>query len=303
MKNPIFVVGAAFCWPALAGVSAIGVAASDGDVQIGSVRMPGLATLYEGAVLKTGVAPAQLKLQNGASVWLSGGAQAVVHADSLLLEKGSSQVYASQNYAIQARSVTLTATSGRAVARLNLSTDGALLVADVLGTFEIRRSGVSSAMAPGQSLQFAREPAEAGAVAPSQFKGCLAKSDKGYFLREGSTNGIIALRGESIKAKTGDRVTVVGKPDTAAAVAGAGQVVQVLRLTIDGHGCPASSVFAATGSAPATGSAGAAGSATAGMSTTTIAVVGVAAASAAIIPTVALTSGSDTSSSVSPSSR
>jgi hypothetical protein len=277
------------------------MATSDGDIEIGRVRVPGPATLYDGAVVETGSSPARLSLRNGAVVQLGGRARATIHANSLLLERGAGQVDTPGEYTIQARSVTVVPTSHPARARLQLSTDGALQVAALSGSFEIRKAGASSIIAAGKLLMFAADSGEAGAVAPSQFKGCLAKSQKRYLLQDDSSKAVVALQGDSISAKAGDRVTVVGKPDTVAThVAGVSQVIQVLRLTVDGHGCSAKSVLAAAGAAGAAGVAGAA----AGISATTITVVGVAAASAVVIPTIALTSDSNSSpSSISPSSR
>ena len=294
----------AFCLPALAGVSPIGMATSDGDMEIGRVRMPGSATLYDGAVVETGISPARLTLRNGAVVRLGGGAKATIYADSLSLERGVGQIETSGDYAIRARSVTVIPTSHPARARLQLANDGALQVAALSGSFEVRRAGVSSIVAAGRSLGFAADSVEAGAAAPSEFKGCLAKSEKGYILHVENSKTVVALEGGSITAKAGDRVTVVGKP-AAAPVAGAQQVVQVLRLTVDGHGC--SSKKASAGAAGGAGAAGEAGGAAtaAGLSATTVAVIGVAAASAALIPTIALTNDSSgsTTSSISPSSR
>ena len=296
----------AFCLPVLAGVSPIGMATSDGDIEIGRVRMPGPATLYDGATIETGNAPAQLSFRNGAIVRLGSGARATVHANSILLERGVGQVDTPGDYAIGARSLTVVPTSTPASARLLVTDEGALQVAALSGTFELRRAGVLSVgkMTAGRSLNFSADSAEAGAEAPGQFKGCLAKLENGFLLHEEGSNTIVALKGSSINGKSGDRVTVLGKVDKSAApVAGASDVVQVLKFTVNGHGCSARSTAAAAGTAGAAG-AGAAGAAGAagGMSVTTMAIIGAAVAGAAVIPTVALTSSSS-SSSISPSSR
>ena len=312
LKKQKLVISVAFCLPALAGVSPIGMATSAGDIKVGQVQMPGPATLYEGAVVETGNSPAQVSLRNGAIIRLGGRARATIHANSLLLERGVGQVDAPGDYVIQARSVTFIPSSHPARARLEVNHDGAIQVAALLGSFEVHRTGVVpiSRVAAGSSLRFAPDPGEAGATAPSQFKGCLAKSEKGYLLQEEGSKTVVALAGSSIGAKAGDRVTVVGKPDTTAApVAGTSAVVQVLRLTVDGHGCSAKAVIAAaaTETAGAAGAAGAgaagAGAAAAGMSTATIAVIGVAVAGAALVPTIALTGSSSSSTGISPSSR
>src|ERR1700693_4724725 len=123
-----FVLSLAFCLPALAGVPPIGMATSDGDIEIGRVRMPGPPTLYEGAVVETENSPAQLSLRNGAVIRLGTGAKATVHANYLLLERGVSQIDAPGDYAIRARSVTVISTSNPSRARLQLADDGALQI-------------------------------------------------------------------------------------------------------------------------------------------------------------------------------
>jgi len=304
------VISFALCLPALAGVSPIGMVTSNGDIEVGRVRMPGTATLYEGAVVETGNAPAQLSLRSGSVVRLSGGAKATIHSRLLLLERGTGQLDTTKGeYAIRAQSITVVPSTYPARARVQLSGDGALQVAALSGSFEIQRAGASSIMTAGTSLRFAAQVGEAGAAAPSEFKGCMVKADKGLLLRLDSTKTSVALHGGSTSAKEGDRVTVVGKPDTAATpLKGATQVVQVLRLTVDGHQCSSDAAVAAAGAAGAgaagAATAGAAGGAIAGLSTATVAVIGVAAASAALIPTIALTTDSGSStSSISPSSR
>jgi len=322
LRKQKLVISVVFCLPVLAGVNPIGIATSTGDIEVGQVRMPGPATLYEGAVVETGKSPARVNLRNGAIIRLSGGAKATVYANSLSLERGVGQVDAPGNYVIQARSVIFIPSSQPARARLQVTGDGALQVAALLGTFEVHRTGMASVgkVAAGSSLRFAPDSGEAGAAAPSQFKGCLAKSSKGYLLQQEGSKIVVALAGSSFNAKGGDRVTVIGKPDTTAApVTGTTEVVQVLRLTVDGHGCSAKSVIAAAAAAGTTGAAAAsaagtgaaaagagaagAGAAAGGMSAATIATIGVAVAGTAVIPTVALTSDSSPSPGISPSSR
>lgn len=284
----------------------IGIATSAGDIEIGHVRMPGPATLYEGALVETGSSPAQVSLRNGVVVHLSSEATATIHVDSVSLERGASQVDAPRDYLIRARAVTFTSTSQPSRARLQVLEDGTLQMAAILGSFDVHLPGVASVgkVMAGTSLTFARGAAKEGTMPTAQVKGCLAKSEKGYLLQDEGSKTVFTLMGGSIHGKSGDRVTVTGKAD--------GTVVTVLRLTIDGHGCPAQAVFAAAGAKPARGIgskvATVAGVATA--STPRIAIIGAAATSAALIPTIALTSsasspssGGSSSSSISPSSR
>lgn len=292
------VITLTFCLPALGGVSPIGIATSAGDIEVGQVRMPGAATLYEGDVVETANSPAQVNLRNGAVIRLGGGARAVVHANSLLLERGIGQVDAPGDYAIRARSVTLVPSSQPARARLQVSGDGVLQVVALAGSFDVHRLGAAAVgtVVAGTAFSFAPDTGQAGATAPAQFRGCLAKSDKGYLLQEDGSKAVLALTGNAMNGKSGDRVTVVGKVDlTVTPVAGTSEVIQVLRLTVDGHGCSSKAVLAAAG-AKGTGTI-------LGMSTPTAVMVGVAATSAAVVPSIALTSGGSSSSSISASSR
>lgn len=287
------------CLTALAAESPIGIATSAGNIAVSQVRMPGPATLYEGAVVETGDSPAQLNLRNGAVVRLGRGARATLHANSLMLEQGVGQIDAPGDYVIRARSLTFVPSSKLSRARLQVMSHGALQMAALAGSFEVHRLGVASVgkIVAGTAFSFAPDTGQAGATAPAQFRGCLAKSDKGSLLQEDVSKAVLALTGTALTGKSGDRVTVIGKVDLSATpVAGTSEVVQVLRMTIDGHGCSSKAVLAA---------AGAIGAGTIwGMSTTTVVVAGVAATSAAVVPTIALTSSSSSSSnSISPSSR
>ena len=101
------VISVIFCLPGLCGVVPIGIATSAGDIEIGHVRMPGPATLYEGALVETGSSPAQVSLRNGVVVHLSSEATATIHVDSVSLERGASQVDAPRDYLIRARAVNI----------------------------------------------------------------------------------------------------------------------------------------------------------------------------------------------------
>lgn len=253
--------------------------------------MPGPATLYDGAVVATETSPVQVNLRNGAIIRLGEGAKATIHENFLYLERGLGQVDAPGDYAIRARSVTLIPSSQPAKARLQLDDDGALQVAAVTGSFYVRRLGSAGVakIISGTAFSFSPEREPAGATAPAQFQGCLAKSNKGYLLQDYGSKAILALKGTALQGRSGDRVTVLGKVDLAAVpVSGTAEVIQVLRMTVDGHGCSSKSVLTAAGAGTIIG-----------MSTATATVVGAAATSAAVIPSVALAGSSNASSSAS----
>src|SRR4051812_3329973 len=101
------------------------MATSAGDIEIGRVRMPGPATLYEGSEVESGNSPVRMSLRSGVVVRPAGGARATVGAHSLLLENGVGQIDAPVDYAIRARAVTLVPVAQPARARVELSSDGA----------------------------------------------------------------------------------------------------------------------------------------------------------------------------------
>lgn len=271
-------------------------------MRIGQIRVPGQATIYDGAVVETGSSPAQFQLRNGATVRLSAGAKATLRSDGISLERGTGQVDTPVDYSIQAHSLRVLSTSRPSSTRLELKDDGSLRVASLSGPIEVRRmsGGLLGRMVAGKAMIFAPESGEAGAAAPLEIRGCLSKSHSRFLLHDPGTAKTITLVGGSFTAKSGDRVVVIGNVEgSASGTAQANQVVRVLRLTVEGHGC--GNAAAAAGAAGA-GAGGAAG-ASKGISATTAVIAGVAVTGAALIPTIALTSGSDSSSSISPQSR
>lgn len=294
--------------PILAANSPIGMVSSDGEITVGRAVVPRHATLYDGSTITTGSDPARLSLHDGTTVQLSPDAQATVRQGTLTLERGTGQINTANPYAIKVNSIIVRSASSPARLRVALGADGSVKFASLAGDFALWAGAAKplGSLVAGKTVAFA-DSKDAGASPPSQFQGCLARTKKQFLLHDDATKSTIALEAESIEAKPGDRVTVVGMKDSAASpVTGADQVVRVLRLTIDGHGC--SSSTAATGKTAAAAAAGgaAAGAATAaGLGTGAMVAIGVAATGAAVIPTVAVTSGSSSSSSssISPQSR
>jgi hypothetical protein len=298
------ILSLAFCLPALPAVSPIGTVSSEGDITVGRTLIPRQATLYNGSTIITGGDSARLSLRDGTTVQLSPDAQATVHEGALSFERGTGQIDASNPYAIKVNSITIRSVSNPTRLRVSLAGDGSVKFASLAGDFALSAGAGKplGSLAAGKIVTFA-DSKDAGASPPSQFQGCLARTKKQFLLHDDASKSTIALEADSIEAKPGDRVTVVGTKDSAASpVSGADQVVRVLRLTVDGHGCSSTAAAAAAGTAAAAGGAAAAAT---GLGTGAMVAIGVAAAGAAVIPTVALTSGSgsSTSSSISPQSR
>ena len=82
--------------PAMATSPAIGMAVSNGTLQVDSARMWGNATIFEGNVIETAKAASDVKLTNGVQMRLASETRARVYSNRVVLEKGyeeSSSLY------------------------------------------------------------------------------------------------------------------------------------------------------------------------------------------------------------------
>jgi hypothetical protein len=154
-------------------------------------------------------------------------------------------------------------------------------VASLYGNVHVfNASGLTVAnLAPGRALSLT--PQEAGAAAPSQLVGCVAKKDSNYFLTDETSNVTVQLRGGMVRENRRYQVNGNMVPN-GGPVSPATQVIAVVGQKDLNKSCKGAAVLAGAGAAGAgaAGAAGAAAGAAAGISATTAVVAGVAAAAA-----------------------
>lgn len=285
---------------ALAGITAgyvfsantppIGVAVTVGNFLLNDAQTSGNATIFDGATVQAGANTAQVKLNGGAQVSLLQESKGRVFADHLDLKKGSARV---AGYSLTADGLKVEA-QGASAASVTMH-GKTLEVASLYGNVKVfNANGMTVAnLLPGRALNLT--PQDAGAAAPSQLVGCVAKKGNDYFLQDETSNVTVQLKGGTVKENRRFQVNGTMVPN-GGPVAPATQVINVASQKDLNKGCRGAAVLAggaagAAGAGAAAGGAGAAGAgagaaaagaAGAGVAASTAVVAGVAAAAAGV---------------------
>ena len=94
---------------ASAGTVAIGTASARGDMRVDQYKVNGNATLFDGSVIETDQATADLRLDKGVAVTLSTGSRATLYHDHLVLQKGMSELSSASAFQVDASNLRVTA--------------------------------------------------------------------------------------------------------------------------------------------------------------------------------------------------
>jgi hypothetical protein len=248
-----------------ANTPAIGVASSSDSLLINDARASGNATIFSGSTLQSGTTAAQVRLKDGAQVSLQRDSRGKLFSDHIELLQGSARI---SGYSANANGLKVEADGASSA---SVSMHGRTVeVASLAGNIHVfNSSGIAVAnLLPGRALNLT--PQEAGAAAPSQLVGCVAKSGNNFFLTDETSNVTVQLRGGSVKANRRFQVNGTMVPG-ATASAPATQVVNVVGSKDLNKACNGAAVLTA---------GAAAGAAGAGAGATTAVVAGVAAAAA-----------------------
>lgn len=249
---------------ALAAASAvIGAARSGGALYIDGASVPGVATVFDGAAVRTSSASSEVMLSTGERVTLAPHSSARLYGDRFVLESGLAELSMASTYRAEAAGLRID--SAESGTRLRVaSADGKLVrVAVASGSAEVRNAGglLVARVLPGVVLQL-----RAAAGSSATLTGILTKEGGRYFLTDETTKVKVEVRGSNLQSMLGRRVTVVGTVVVdGQPAAGAVQILAVSSIT----------------ATPAAGAGGAAGAAH-GVSTATVAIIGGVAAAATV---------------------
>lgn len=143
------VLSMTFLLTAQAGSNVIGMAVSNGQMQVDRSAVTGNANLVEGSSLKTNADPSRIQLSNGSRATLAANSEAQVFADHLVLQRGSSLV-ASPSYRLQTNGLIVTGAQAQVALK-----GGVVNVTAVNGTVSVRSmEGVMLAsVKPGTALE------------------------------------------------------------------------------------------------------------------------------------------------------
>ncbi len=222
---------------ATAGTVSLGTASARGDMRVDNYLVKGNATLFDGSVVETGQATANLRLKKGAEITMSTASRGTLHSDRLVLQQGESELAASSSFQLEANGFRVTPNEPNSRGVVSLKAGNTVEVASLNGSFGVTTShGVLLAnVRPGRVVSFAMQ---AGAN-PANFSGVgLVSFENGTYYLTTDENVKYVLTCRDSHRFVGDKVTVSGTLQGGAPgqPGGAGTMLCVKTMEINGLG-------------------------------------------------------------------
>jgi len=165
--------------------ASIGTASARGDLRVNNYAVKGNATLFNGSVVETGQATADLRLSKGNEIRMATSSKGTLYSDRLVLQRGESQLDAKGSFQLEAKGLRVTPTSPNSSGVVSVQTGNTVQVAALTGSFGVTNSkGVLLAsVRPGHSMSFAMQatppPAPAAAGTGSTTTGATTGATTG----------------------------------------------------------------------------------------------------------------------------
>ena len=199
---------------AYAGTVVIGTASARGDMRVDQYKVNGNATLFDGSVVETDQATADLRLDKGVAITMSTGSRATLYHDHLLLQKGESELSSSNEFQVDANNLRVTATASDSRGVVAVKSGNMVEVAALNGSFGVTndKGALLARVFPGHPLTFSLQ-AGAGASTsgsqPFEGTGMLSKATDGNFLLT-IGDASFQITGGSLDSSVGKKVTIKG---------------------------------------------------------------------------------------------
>jgi hypothetical protein len=218
---------------AAAGTVSIGTASARGDMRVDSYMVKGNATLFDGSVVETGQATADLRLDKGAAITMSTNSRGTLYRDRLVLQRGESELAASSPFKLEANGLRVTPNEKNSRGVVSLAAGNTVEVAALNGSFGVTNvQGILLAnVRPGRVVSFAMQAAGAN---PASFSGVgLVTYEDGHYYLTDSANVKYEITGKDFKQYVGTKVVISGTVQAPAAE-GAPSVISVSSIGING---------------------------------------------------------------------
>jgi hypothetical protein len=219
---------------ASAGTVSIGTVNARGEMRVDSNNVKGNATLFDGSVVETGQATADLLLNKGVNkgveIKLSTSSRGTLFNDHLVLQQGESELAASSPFELQAYGLRVKSNEANSRGVVSLKSGDTVEVASLSGSFGVTNDhGVLLAnVRPGRVVSFAMQ-AKAN---PNVFSGTgLVSFENGTYYLTTEENVKYILTCRDIRKYVGDKVVVVsGTIEGAAGQAGGSLCVKSMEI-------------------------------------------------------------------------
>jgi hypothetical protein len=219
---------------AMAGTASIGTASARGDMRVDSYLVKGNATLFDGSVVETGQASADLRLGKGTEITMATGSRGTLYRDHLVLQQGGSELAASSSFQLDANGLRITPNEPNSRGMVSMKPGNTVEVAVLTGSFGVKSNhGVLLAsVRPGRVVSFAMQ-AGAGSTDFSG-KGMISYENGHYYLTT-DENVKYEVIGKDLKRYVGTKVQISGsvRPATTPTDGTAGTII-VSSMRING---------------------------------------------------------------------
>jgi hypothetical protein len=189
---------------AAAGTVSIGTVSARGDMRVDSYVVKGNATLFDGSVVETGQATADLRLDKGTQITMSTSSRGTLYRNRLVLQQGESELAASSSFQLEANGLHVTPNTPNSRGVVSLKAGNTVEVEALNGGFGVTNDhGVLLASVPsGRVVLFAMQQAGGN---PTQFSdvGTVSYGNGHYYLTDNA--------GEKFELTCKDYKRYVGK--------------------------------------------------------------------------------------------
>jgi len=231
MLKKLQVIAVLMCVSSYAGAGAvsIGTASARGDMRVDSYTVKGNATLFNGSVVETGQASADLRLAKGTEITMATDSRGTLYRDRLVLQRGKSELAATKSFQLEAIGLHVTPSAPNSRGIVSMRSAGTVEVAAVTGSFGVTNNqGILLAnVRPGVPVSFA---VQAGGEAAKTFTatGKVNVAFDGRYYLVTKTGAKYEIRGSDLARLVGKTVKITGTiaPETAS-TAGVTAVVAV----------------------------------------------------------------------------
>lgn len=213
MLKKLQAVLALFCMAtfASAGTTVIGTASVRGNMRVDGSTVQGDATVFNGTVVETDDASANLRMGHGIDVTMSKSSKGTVYSDHFVLQRGESELSAPGSFQLEANGLRVAADIPNSVAIVTMAPHKTVNVAVLAGRFKVREGDgfLLSNVLPGRPLSFAAQaPASTSPYYVSVVG--LLDSQNGHYILTTAENVKYELTGIEIQKFVGDKVLVTG---------------------------------------------------------------------------------------------
>lgn len=213
MHIRIVVVLLICCAIALGASAPVGVLTTAGSLRVDGADVRGNGTVRNGSVIETANNPSQLNLKNGTRFDLAAQSRAQVYDDHAVLERGASQIHASNGYPIRVNSLSVIPVGPSSTIRVFRTNAGRLQISAVTGQAEVHGAGglMIARVLAGSSFDFEQQPA--GAEGATKVSGKLEKQRGRYMLTDATTKTTFELQGDNLEKSVGQCIVGNGSSD------------------------------------------------------------------------------------------